>query len=166
MRAARRPHVPVRPARLSDAAAIARAMRASIRGLARDAYSAARIAAWSSLPALYHAWAMTAGGERYFVAERGGAIVGYAAIRGDEVTAAFVRPGAARRGVGGALLARIEREARRRGVRRLVVRAATSAVAFYEATGFRGGRAIRVPLPGGGALPSVVLRKTLERPSR
>jgi hypothetical protein len=34
-------------------------------------------------------------------------------------------------------------------------------VPFYEALGFRGARAIRVPLPGGGALESIVLRKPL-----
>jgi GNAT superfamily N-acetyltransferase len=136
-------------------------MRASIRGLARSHYGPREIAAWSSLPALYHAWAMTAGGERYVVAERGGAIVGYAAVRAAEVSALFVRPGAARRGIGAALLARVERGARRRGVRRLRVDAALPAIAFYVSRGFRGGRALRVPLPGGEALPARRLSKRL-----
>jgi GNAT superfamily N-acetyltransferase len=104
---------------------------------------------------------MSAGGERYFVAVRGGAIAGYAALRGAELTAVFVHPGAARRGIGAALVARVEREARRRGARRLVVRAALSALPFYEALGFAGRRAIAVPLPGGAALPSRVLSKRL-----
>jgi len=159
--------VRVRRARLTDAAAIAGVMRASIRGLSRGPYTPRQLEAWSSLPPLYHAWAMTAGGERYFVAARGGRLVGYAALRGGEVTAAFVRPRFARRGVGVALLARVEREARRRGVRRLVVRAAVSAVAFYEALGFSGSRPIAVPLPDGEALPSRVLAKRLaEREGR
>jgi N-acetylglutamate synthase-like GNAT family acetyltransferase len=136
-------------------------MRAAIRGLARDAYGPRALAAWSSLPPLYHAWAMTAGGERYVVAERAGRIVGYAALRGAEVTAAFVLPSEARRGVGAALLARVERDARRRGVRRLVVRAALSAIAFYEARGFRGSRALEVPLPGGARLAARLLAKPL-----
>src|SRR5512147_1721293 len=76
-RSARPPPVRVRPARLPDSPAIARVMRASIRALARGAYRPRQLAAWSSLPALYHAWAMTAGGERYLVAERAGRIVGY-----------------------------------------------------------------------------------------
>jgi glycosyltransferase involved in cell wall biosynthesis len=82
----------VRPARLSDAAGIARVMRSAIRVLARGAYSAERIRAWSSLPPLYHAWAMTAGRERYLVAEARGVVVGYAALLASEVTAVFVRP--------------------------------------------------------------------------
>lgn len=159
--ARRAERIRVRAARLADARAIARVMRAAIRGLAREAYSPARLRAWSSLPPLYHAWAMTAGGEAYVVAEGAGGVVGYAARRGGEVTAVFVAPRAARRGVGGALLARVERDARRRGVGRLVVRAARSAVAFYEAAGFAGDRPVAVPLPGGLTLPSRLLAKRL-----
>lgn len=137
-------------------------MRASIRGLGREAYDERQLAAWSSLPPLYHAWAMTAGGEAYFVAEDRRGILGYAALRATEVTAIFVRPRAARRGVGAALLARIEREARRRGARSLRADAALSALAFYGAAGFRGDRGVRVPLPGGVALPARRLAKRLE----
>jgi GNAT superfamily N-acetyltransferase len=153
--------VRVRKARLGDAAAMSAVMRASIRTLARGAYAARALAAWSSLPPLYHAWAMTAGGETCFAAERARRVVGYAALRGSEVTAVFVRPAAARRGVGAALLARVEREARRRGERALFTKAALSGAAFYRARGFAGERRVRVPLPGGGALAAVLLRKRL-----
>jgi hypothetical protein len=57
-------------------------MRAAIRRLAAGTCTPRQLAAWSSLPALYHAWAMTAGGEAYLVAERAGRVVGYAARRG------------------------------------------------------------------------------------
>jgi len=136
-------------------------MRAAIRALAPGPYSRAQLAAWSSLPALYHAWAMTAGGERYAVAERGGAIVGYAALLGRELTAVFVHPRAGRRGIGAALVARMALDARRRGVRRLAVRAALPALPFYEALGFEGRRAVAVPLPGGATLPSRLLSRRL-----
>jgi putative acetyltransferase len=159
------PPLRLRRARLADAGAVAATMRAAIRGLARGSCSPRELAAWSSLPPLYHAWAMTAGGESYVVATRGGRIVGYASRRGAEVTAAFVRPAAARRGVGAALLARLEAEARRAGVPTLRVRAALSAVPFYEAQGFRGGRALRVPLPG-ASLPARALSKPLARAGR
>lgn len=153
--------VRIRKARHADAPAIAAVMRSSIRTLARGAHPAGALAAWSSLPPLYHAWAMSAGGERCFAAERARRLVGYAALRGAEVTAVFVRPGVARRGVGASLLARLEREARRSGVRALWTKAAVSAEPFYRARGFVGGRAVRVPLPGGEALAAVLLRKPL-----
>jgi putative acetyltransferase len=150
--AARGP-VRFRPARLGEAAAVARVMRAAVRGQG-GRYPAALLAAWGRLPALYHRWAMTAGGERYVVAARGPRLLGYAAWRGGEVTALFVRPGEAGRGLGARLLARAEAGARAAGTRRLTVVAVRGAVSFYEAQGWRVGRAVRSPLPGGGALPS------------
>jgi N-acetylglutamate synthase-like GNAT family acetyltransferase len=106
---------------------------------------------------------MTAGGERYVVAERGARLAGYGARRGGELTALFVRPAAARAGVASRLLARIEREARAAGVRTLVTLASRSGVPFYRARGFEGGRAVRVPLPGGLSLGALRLTKRLAR---
>ena len=156
----RTPAVRIRRARLADAGALAAAMRAAVRGVPAGAYPARTLAAWASLPPLYHAWAMSEGGETVLVAERGGRIVGYAGLRGPELTALFVRPSAARRGVATVLLARIEALARRRGVERLRVAAARSGVAFYRARGFMGGRMVRVPLPG-SALEALRLSKVL-----
>lgn len=153
--------VRIRAARLDDVPAVAAVMRDAIRGLARSGHGPRQLAAWSSLPPLYHAWAMTAGGESYLVALRSGRVVGYAALRGGEVTAAFVRPSSARRGIGAALLRRLERDAARAGARVLRVRAALTAVPFYEAMGFRGGRRTRIPLPGGATLPARTLAKPL-----
>jgi putative acetyltransferase len=149
----------IRRGRLSDAGAVSRVMRASIRGLARETYGARTIARWSSLPPLYHAWAMTAGGETYLVAERRGRIEGYAALRRGEVTAVFVRPAAAGRGTGLALLRAVERLARRRGARALFARAALGAVGFYERAGFRRAGTARVPLFGGARLEAVLVTK-------
>ena len=150
----------IRRARPADARAIAAVMRAAVRAVAPGTYPPPTLAAWGSLPALYHAWAMTAGGETVLVAERGGGIVGYTGLRGAELTALFVRPSAARAGVASALLARIEALARRRGVRRLRVDAALSGVLFYAARGFSGRRRVRVPLPG-GAMEAVRMGKGL-----
>jgi GNAT superfamily N-acetyltransferase len=131
-------------------------MRAAVRGQG-DRYPAAVRAAWGSLPALYHRWAMTAGGERYLVAARGARLVAYAAWRGGELTALFVRPGEGGRGLGSRLLTRLETEARAGGARRLTMVAAQAAVPFYLAQGWRRGRSTRSPLPGGGVLPAVRL---------
>ncbi len=159
----------VRRARLSDAGAIADAMSESIRGLAQGSYGTREIALWSSLPPLYHSWAMTGGEETYLVAERDGRLVGYAAVHGHELTAIFVRPAVARQGIGLALLRAAERLARRRGVRELIARAALGAVGFYEHAGFRRTGTARVPLPGSAYLQAVLVTKTLaegRRPRR
>jgi putative acetyltransferase len=151
--AAARVVVRLRFARPAEAATVARVMRAAVRGQ-RGRYPAALLTAWGGLPALYHRWAMTAGGERYLVAVRGAQLLGYAAWRGGEVTALFVRPGEAGRGLGARLLSRVEAAARATGARRLTVVAARGVVPFYTAHGWRPGRPVRSPLPGGGALPA------------
>lgn len=153
----------IRRARPADARAIAAVMRAAVRGVAPGTYPARALAAWASLPALYHAWAMTAGGETVLVAERRGRLLGYAGLRGAELTALFVRPSAGRSGVATALLARVEALARRRGVGVLRVDAARSGVAFYRARGFSGGRTVRVPVPGGALLAVRLTRRLRTR---
>jgi putative acetyltransferase len=147
----------IRPAVLADAPAIARVMRAAVRGNPSPDYSARQRAAWSSLPALYHRWAMGPGGERYLVAERRGRVVAYAARREDEITAAFVHPAAARAGVGRALVERLAGDAVREGRRRLKAAAALPALGFYAALGFRAAGGTRVPLPGGGVIDAVLV---------
>jgi GNAT superfamily N-acetyltransferase len=155
----------IRRASPLDARAIAAVMRAAVRGLAAH-HPPPVVAAWSSFPPLYHRWAMTAGGETYWVAERAGRAIGYAALRRGEVTAVFVAPGAARAGTGTALMRRVEGEARRRGVTALRLVAASSAIPFYERLGYRPGRATSTPLPGGLALPARHMRKPLEPRAR
>lgn len=160
----------LRRARPADAAAVARVMRAAIRATGGSAYGPAALAAWSSLPALYHRWAMTAGGEDYLVAvgatggTGAGRVVAYAARRGAELTAAFVHPRAARRGLGRALVERLAREAVASGHRRLVVLAALPAAGFYSALGFAARRPARVPLPDGLFLDALEMARPARAP--
>lgn len=53
-----------------------------------------------------------------------------------EVCGMFVAPAYVRRGIGRALLERVEARARERGVRRLGLRATLNAIEFYRAQGF------------------------------
>jgi len=151
----------LRPARPADARACAAVMRASIRALPPGVHSRAELAAWASLPPLYHRWAMGPGGEAYLVAERRGRILGYAARRGAELTAAFVRPGAQGRGVGRALVEATCAAVARDGHRSVQVLAARAAAGFYAALGFRTGARTRAPLPGGLSLTAVRMRLPL-----
>ncbi len=132
---------------------MARVMRAAARAEAAR-YPAGLAEAWGSLPALYHRWAMTVGGESRAVATVGGRVVGFAGWRGREVTALFVHPRATGRGLGARLLSAAEVGASGGGARRLVVLAARGAVPFYRAHGWRDAGAARSPLPGGRALPA------------
>ncbi len=142
-------------------------MRAAVRALPVGVHSRAELAAWSSLPPLYLRWAMGPGGEEYVVAERRVRVVAYAARRGREVTAIFVRPRDQGRGVGRALVEALCAAAEREGRRMLHVLAARAATGFYAALGFRGARAVGVALPGARSLAVIHMRLSLAaRPAR
>jgi N-acetylglutamate synthase-like GNAT family acetyltransferase len=136
-------------------------MRSAIRAARGGPYPTAVLAAWLSLPPLYHRWAMTAGGETYLVAEERGRIVAYAALRGDELTAVFVRGDLSGAGLGAKLVRQIEARARWRDVDTLRVIAAEGAVGFYARLGFSGARRAWVALPGGARLPARRMRKAI-----
>jgi len=157
------PPLRLRRARLADAAAMARVMRAAARAEAHR-YRPGLAEAWGKLPALYHRWAMTAGGEARVVAALGGRVVGFAGWRGREITTLFVHPRWAGRGLGRRLLAAAEAGAAASGARALVVLAARGAVPFYLARGWRDRGPARSPLPGGGSLPARRLARPAPRP--
>jgi GNAT superfamily N-acetyltransferase len=71
------------------------------------------------------------------VAVDGDAIVGTASLGKDQVHAVFVHPARQGRGIGRRLMEAVESEARARGERDLILYASLSAVAFYEAGGWR-----------------------------
>ncbi|MGC4001200.1 MAG: GNAT family N-acetyltransferase [Anaeromyxobacter sp.] len=133
-------------------AAAARALRRGARRLVQPA---------GALPPLGHG----PGGEAYLVAERAGRVVGYAARRGGEVTAVFVRPAAQGRGVGAALVAALAEAARAEGRRALRVDAARPAIGFYRALGFTVRERLDVPLPGGAVLPAARMVRAARGPS-
>jgi GNAT superfamily N-acetyltransferase len=72
-----------------------------------------------------------------FVAEEGGAIVGTAALDGDELVSFFVSPLKQRRGIGSLLLERLEAVASERGLRELRVSASLAGVSFYRRNWFQ-----------------------------
>ena len=75
-----------------------------------------------------------------FVAEQGRRLAGFSSLFGDEIRAVYVHPAFARRGVGGALLKKVEREATKLGLERLSLRSSLNAVPFYRSHGYRGSR--------------------------
>ena len=71
------------------------------------------------------------------VAMEGDVIVGTASLGRDQVHAVFVHPTRQGRGIGRRLMEAVESEAQARGERELILYASLSAVAFYEASGWR-----------------------------
>src|SRR5687767_2388685 len=106
----------IRPATAVDADAICAVHVASIRGLCADDYTAEQIDGWAGAKHPDRYRRAMAEGERMFVAElqsgTGRVVIGLAGIHGNEVRAVYVHPDHVGRGVGGALLAALEEQAR------------------------------------------------------
>ncbi|HVU00891.1 MAG TPA: GNAT family N-acetyltransferase [Polyangiaceae bacterium] len=128
----------IRRATHGDGAGIARVHVAAIRETCSSAYSAEEIQAWSSGlgPDSYARGIET---RDLFVAEVATEVVGFAQLnpRTGEVDAVYVHPASMGRGVGKALVQRLERAAAERGIELLFLDSSLNAAPFYSACGFR-----------------------------
>jgi putative acetyltransferase len=143
----------IRPATPADAEALCALHKEAVRRLCLGAYTAEDIEAWlreREPQGFRHA--MTAGGETMLVAERDGAVVGFASIKQSVLFGLYVDP-AKGRGAGQALLQAVEKEVQRRGATVLSLQSTLNAVPFYRKHGFmrqarstvrRGGRDLAV----------------------
>lgn len=138
----------VREATAADADAVRRVHRASIEGLATEAYDREQVDAWAAgCESADYAAAIEANEGAYVVAESEGRTVGFGSLQlappggyeaavDAEVTGVYVHPSVAREGVGSRVYGELERRARERGVRTLGLEASRNAVPFYEAHGY------------------------------
>lgn len=147
----------IRLARPGDLTAIARIHVASVRGLCRTHYAPGQLERWVRQGPRLYEWMLRS--STVFVAERGGVVVGFAAVAlaRREVRAVYVHPRVAGLGVGPRLLQRCERTARAFGIRVLRLSAALNAVRFYERFGWARSAAGRSP----HGLPCIHMRKLL-----
>ncbi len=132
-----RPKVLVRQARSSDSSALRQILHDTFETtwLPNVTPAAARAFREEDRPAHY----VAIRGERFWVAEHDGALVGFVDWEGDFVNALHVRSSHARKGIGGLLMDRAEAEIAKAG--RLAVRLETdtfntASQSFYAARGY------------------------------
>ncbi len=124
----------VRQAITADRASICGVHRSSARSLGGGFYTHEQVERWVSVmtPDRY-----TPHIDNIVVAEEHGSIVGFAWLGEDgTIHAVYVAPGAAGKGVGSALLKRVEEIAAERGHQSVTLEASLNAVPFYERHGF------------------------------
>lgn len=137
----------IREARPEDAEAIRTVHYDSITELGPAAYDSEQVDAWAR--GVESADYAAVDSEDYYVvvAEVGGDVRGFGSLRLEvpdsdeasaegEVTGVYVHPSVARQGVGSAILAALERQARAHGIRSLGLSASLNAVPFYESHGY------------------------------
>ena len=131
----------IRKARLADAEAMGRmVLRAIEQTNAKDYEPAAILALKASLTTAEIERRM---GERLvYVAMIGGELVGTASlsVANRRVHSVFVDPSRQRAGIGAALIAVIEKLARRKGLDRLVLASSLTAIPFYQRLGYESGQ--------------------------
>lgn len=138
----------VRDATPADAEAVRSVHYASIIGLGSAVYDQRQVEAWASgCGSANYTAAIEADVLDYVVADHDGVTVGFGSLKeetpdnyeadiGAEVTAVYVLPSVARKGVGTAIYTELERRAREQGVAILGLSASLPAVLFYQAHGY------------------------------
>jgi len=142
-----RPVARVRPARAADADAACALLRASItRACAPDhAHDPGVLTGWlaNKTPSQVAAWIGSAASHS-LVAEADGTIAGIALVtRKGRIALLHVDPDRQRDGIGSALLAGLERQARAWGLAELRTDATRCAVGFFVRRGYRAGAPVR-----------------------
>lgn len=184
MTAVAHPEVSVRLATREDVPALEEVLRASVLGLGSADYTAEQNAS-----ALAHMYGMDTrlidDGTYFAVEDSTGAIVacgGWSrrrtlfggdrfsdrsddrldpAVDSARIRAFFVRPEAARRGLGRLLMDECERAARREGFRKMELMATLTGIPLYERGGFRAEERTEIELPDGVRFPLVRMTKSL-----
>jgi putative acetyltransferase len=137
----------------------------SVRKLAANDYPPAVIDAWAApiTDERLQRFLQNRDAEIRLIAERDGEPVGIGAlvVATSELRACYVRPSAARRGVGTAIVAEIERLARERGLRELHLESSVTAEPFYAALGYHVEHRGELRIAPAVAMAAVAMRKRL-----
>ena len=174
----------IRKATLGDRPAIEELIKASARSLSRGDYSERQIEA--AVATVFGVDTNLILDETYFVADRSGTLIGCGGwskrrtlFGGDQyaerdsgeldpetepakIRAFFVHPDHARQGVGRAILAACEDEARARGFRSLELMATLPGLKLYTACGYEGSERVEYDIGDGVQIEFVPMRKDLQ----
>ncbi|WP_367066828.1 GNAT family N-acetyltransferase [Oryzisolibacter sp. LB2S] len=127
----------IRPYAPADAPALRQVFESSVRELAARFYTPEQIDTWAPREHDAPAWARRLADNRPWVCEVDGRIAGFADLQpSGHIDQFFVAPQHARRGVGAALLAHLERQARRQGCAAMRSHVSLAAQAFFARHGF------------------------------
>ncbi len=136
-------------------------MRA-IRDIANSHYSPEEIEAWARPRGPEH-YIESIRNSDFYVAEEDGAVIGFGTLnrQQNEIEAVYVSPEVVRRGVGSAILRRLEERARDVGLKSLKMDASLNAVPFYRSAGYESQTEKKHRLASGIEIACVLMTKEL-----
>ncbi|HVW25204.1 MAG TPA: GNAT family N-acetyltransferase [Polyangiaceae bacterium] len=157
----------IRPAVEADAEGIVRVHFEAVHTTAAGFYTHAVIESWSREPderrfARFRS-IIAEGRDPVIVADQGGCVVGFGIVASSdgEVRAVYVHPRVGRRGVGGLIVAELERLATVRGLTSLHLKASVNAEGFYVRHGYQIVERGAHRLPDGNEMSCVRMTKSL-----
>ena len=160
----------IRPMRAREARRFLEIQRASVRDIAAKDYPASVIEKWAPLPItdeIVERFLRNRDREIRLMAEIDGhaVAIGALVVASSELRACYVAPGAARRGVGSAVVAEIERLACEHGLAHLELESSLTAEPFYTALGYRVLARGELMIAPGVPMAAIRMRKQL-KPAR
>lgn len=152
----------VRKARVEDSEEIWRIHMRAIREIANSHYTPAEIEAWASPRKAEH-YVESIRNKEFYVADEDGAVIGFGTLndKQNEIEAVYVSPAVVRRGVGLAILRRLEERARDLGIKSLKMDASLNAVPFYKSAGYESQKEMKHCLVSGIEISCILMTKDL-----
>jgi N-acetylglutamate synthase-like GNAT family acetyltransferase len=152
----------VRRAREDDSEGIWRIHVRAIRDIASSHYSPEEIEAWAGQRKPEH-YLESIRSKEFYVAEEDGSVIAFGTLnnKGNEIEAVYVSPEVVRRGVGSAILQRLEERARDLGLKSLKMDASLNAVPFYRSAGYESQKGTKHRLASGVEIGCVLMTKEL-----
>ncbi len=149
----------IRRFQIGDEAALFEVFHSAIHRIAARDYTPEQLQAWAPADMNRDLWRDRMRGIRPFVAEIDGRIAGYADVQDNGyIDHFFVSGHHPRQGIGNALMARIDEEARRLSLAELSADVSRTAQPFFERHGFTVVE-LRYPLRRGVVIPNAYMRK-------
>ena len=154
----------VRKAREEDCEGVWRVHVRAIREIAGSHYTPEETEAWAS-PRKPEQYLESIRNKEFHVAEEDGMVIGFGTLNQQqgEIEAVYVSPEVVRRGVGRAILQRLEERARALGIESLKTDASLNAVPFYERAGYRSQKEMKHRLSSGVEINCVLMTKDLSQ---
>ncbi len=152
----------VRRAREEDCEGIWLIHKRAIREIANSHYTPEEIEAWAS-PRKPEHYVESIRNKEFYVAEEDGAVIGFGTLnhKQNEIEAVYVSPAVVRRGVGLAILRRLEERARGLGIKSLKMDASLNAVPFYKSAGYESQKEMKHRLACGVEISCIFMTKQL-----
>ena len=154
--------VTIRRAGEADCEAILRVHLKAIREIAKSHYTSEEVEAWAS-PRKPEHYAESIRNKEFYVAEENGDVIGFGTLNQtqSEIEAVYVSPEVVRRGVGGAILQKLEEQARSLNLKWLKMDASLNAVPFYTSAGYKPQKETKHRLASGVEISCVRMIKEL-----